>query len=114
MGNKKSNNACSAVEKKIDNILRELPLIRSEGSRSIEESIEALTSIKAELEQGKIKWQIYYARSFLIHTTLFTVLSTSEIDESKMSEALGKVREAVRKVWPQGYAFLHDHTSEGN
>ena len=57
---------------------------------------------------------VYYARSFLIHTILFTVLSTSEIDESKMSEALGKVREAVRKVWPQGYAFLHDHTSEGN
>ena len=45
--------ACVAVEKEIDKIVAKFMQIRENGSRNIEETIEFLSSIKPELEQGK-------------------------------------------------------------
>lgn len=44
--------ACVAVEKEIDKILSKFASIRENGSKNIEETIEFLSSIKPELEQG--------------------------------------------------------------
>lgn len=51
--------ACIAVEKEIDKILSKFVQIRENGTRSIDETIEFLASIKPELEQG-----ICYLHSF--------------------------------------------------
>lgn len=45
--------ACIAVEKEVEKILAKFSGIRENGSKSIEETIEVLQSIKTELEQGK-------------------------------------------------------------
>lgn len=45
--------ACTAVEKEIDKILCKFASIRENGSKNIDETIEFLSSIKPELEQGK-------------------------------------------------------------
>lgn len=44
--------ACTAVEKEIDKILSKFSSIKNYGIRNIEETIEFLSSIKPELEQG--------------------------------------------------------------
>ena len=46
--------ACVAVEKEIDKILSKFASIRENGSKNIEETIEFLSSIKPELEQGSV------------------------------------------------------------
>lgn len=50
--NKGDMEACVAVEKEIDKILSKFASIRENGSKNIEETIEFLSSIKPELEQG--------------------------------------------------------------
>jgi len=45
--------ACTAVEKEIDKIVAKFASIKEHGSRNIDETIEFLSSIKPELEQGK-------------------------------------------------------------
>jgi len=51
--------ACNTVEKEIDKILSKFTSIRDHGSRSIDETIELLSSIKPELEQGKIEAKVF-------------------------------------------------------
>ncbi len=45
--------ACTAVDKEIDKIVAKFASIKEHGSRNIDETIEFLSSIKPELEQGK-------------------------------------------------------------
>ena len=59
--------ACNTVEKEIDKILSKFTSIRDHGSRSIDETIELLSSIKPELEQGKIKFEIKFYLNQFIH-----------------------------------------------
>lgn len=48
--------AIVAVEKEIDKIVSKFGSIREHGTKNIDETLEFLSSIKPELEQGKIKW----------------------------------------------------------
>lgn len=71
--NKDEMEACIAVEKEIDKILCKFASIRENGSKNIEETIEFLSSIKPELEQGT-----YYFSIFLLQITfeiLYIILS---------------------------------------
>jgi len=47
--------AIVAVEKEIDKIVSKFGSIREHGTKNIDETLEFLSSIKPELEQGKLK-----------------------------------------------------------
>lgn len=62
--------ACIAVEKEIDKILSKFASIRENGSKNIEETIEFLSSIKPELEQGTHYFSIFLSLKLVLEYSM--------------------------------------------
>lgn len=99
--------ACNTVEKEIDKILSKFTSIRDHGSRSIEETIELLSSIKPELEQVLSEPEINERQMFIVHLAVAKVKETVlrlASEHRDLHSSVSKVGKTIDRNFTQDYA----------